>query len=351
MVHWGLERNPMYQHNYYLIGKPIARVDKFNLWRGIAKKKLSSKAQLRLEWIIFYQTIGEKNATKTAKHFGIQRSVFYFWFNRFNETRLETLEDRSSRPKSTRRWQPEPAVLVRMIKLRKRYIHWSKVKLAIVYENEYGEKISSWQFQRTIKEFNLYPGKKRKSWSKNGAKKQLISFEIRQMAKNLFSIDTKVLWLFGLKYYIICAVGHAGKLAYARAYRSHSSIAAADFLDRVEYLVGKDNMAIILTDNGSEFQKEFRKACEQKNLQRYYSRVMTPKDNPEVERLIKTLVEEWLNDGHCSPDINKLNRHISDWLIIYNTIRPHEKLNYLTPLQYAEKYGLLSKRSSSCTLY
>lgn len=341
----------MYQHNYYLIPKPIARVDKYNLWRGIAKKKLSAKAQLRLEWIIFYHTAGNRNATKTSKHFGIPRSIFYFWFSRFDEIKLETLEDRSSKPNNTRRWQPEPLALIRMIKLRKKYIHWSKVKLATVYKTDYGEKISSWQFQRVISEFNLYPKRKDKRWSRNGAKKQLISFEIRQFAKNLFSVDTKVLWLFGLKYYIICAVAHSGKLAYARVYRNHSSAVAADFLDRLEYLVGKNNMAIILTDNGSEFQKDFDRACRQKKLQRYYSRVMTPKDNPEVERLIKTLIYEWLNDGKCSPDLQRFNRHISDWLIIYNTIRPHEKLNYLTPLQYGEKYGLLSKRSSSCTAH
>jgi len=339
----------MYQHNYYLIPKPIARVDKYNLWRGIAKKKLSSKAQLRLEWIIFYHTAGNKNATCTAKHFGISRSLFYFWFNRFVETRLEILEDKSSKPNNTRRWQPNPETLVRMIKLRKEFIHWSKIKLARVYENRYGEKISSWQFQRVIVEFNLYPPRKSRSYFKNGAKKQLISFEIRQSARNLFSIDTKVLSLFGLKYYIVCAVAHSGKLAYARAYRSHSSVAAADFLDRLEYLVGKNNMEIILTDNGSEFQKDFETACAKKKLTRYFSRVMTPKDNPEVERLIKTFIEEWLNDGKFRTDIQSFNRSISDWLIIYNTIRPHEKLNYLTPLEYAEKYQLLSKRSSSCT--
>ncbi|MCX6812619.1 MAG: hypothetical protein NTW79_03325, partial [Candidatus Berkelbacteria bacterium] len=63
----------MYQYQYYLKAKPIARIDKFKLWRGIAKDKLSAKAQLRLEWIIFYQTVGEENATKTSKHFGIAR--------------------------------------------------------------------------------------------------------------------------------------------------------------------------------------------------------------------------------------------------------------------------------------
>jgi putative transposase len=339
----------MYQSNYYLIPKPIARVDKYNLWRKIAKDKLSAKACLRLEWIIFYYTASKENASNTAKHFGIPRSMFYFWFNRFNETRLETLEDKSSKPKNTRRWQPNPITLVRMIKLRKKYIHWSKIKLAKVYEDRYGEKISSWQFQRVIKEFNLYPPRKSRIYGKNGAKKQLINFEFRQSAKNLFSIDTKVLYLFGLKFYIVCAVSHISKIAYARVYRSHSSATTADFLNRLEYLVGKDSMAIILTDNGSEFQKNFSHTCKQKNIQRYYSRPRTPKDNPEVERFIKTLIYEWLNDGHCSSDITRFNRYVSDWLIIYNIQRPHQKLNYLTPLQYAEKHQLLSKRLSSST--
>src|SRR6266511_194831 len=119
----------MYHTPIYLIPKPIARVNKWQLLRKLAKKKLSDKAQLRLEWIIFYHTIGKENAVMTAKHYGIARSKFYHWFNRFNEVRLETLEDKSSKPKKTRRWQPDPVVLARMIKLRKEYIHWSKIKL------------------------------------------------------------------------------------------------------------------------------------------------------------------------------------------------------------------------------
>src|SRR3990167_9311391 len=76
-----------------------------------------------------------------------------------------------------------------MIALRKQYIHWSKIKLPYVYFGIYGEKISSWQFQRVIQEFKLYPPKKVRKCVTNGAKRQLISWSIRQMAKNLFSLD------------------------------------------------------------------------------------------------------------------------------------------------------------------
>jgi transposase InsO family protein len=158
------------------------------------------------------------------------------------------------------------------------------------------------------------------------------------------------LWLFGIKYYILVAVAHTGKFVYMRAYQTHSSFAARDFLARLEYLLGAAP-EVILTDNGSEFEKHFEIACQQKQIKRYFSRVQTPKDNPEVERMNKTYIEEWLNDGKWSPNLYKMNKYITDFLIYYNHERPHEKLNYDTPLAYAETHGLLTKRSSSSTSY
>ena len=342
----------MYQGYNGWIAKPRQEVNRYELWRGVARmNKLSTKAQLRLEWIIFYQTAGKRNATYTATYFSIARSLFYFWLKRFDETNLNSLEDNKSAPRKKRSWNPDPTVLLRMIHLRKQYIHWSKMKLAVVYKNIYGETISSWQFQRVIEEFSLYPPRKLKQGCRaNGAKKQRISLSVRQNAKNLYSIDTKVLHLFGKKHYVVCAVAHDEKVAYARAYTTHSSAAASDFLARLIYLIGA-SPEIILTDNGSEFMKHFDHACKQRNITRYFSKPRTPKDNPEVERLIKTLIEEWLNDGHWSPNLHQFNRYITEWLITYNNIRPHQTLNYMTPLQKAEATGLLSKRSSSSTSY
>jgi putative transposase len=340
----------MYQGYIGWIAKSSQEVNRYELWRGVARmNKLSTKAQLRLEWIIFYETAGQRNATNTAKHFGIARSIFYFWLSRFDETYLKSLEDNKSIPKTRRSWSPDPIVLERMIRLRKQYIHWSKMKLAVVYKNTYAETISSWQFQRVIEEFKLYPPRKQKNGCKgNGAKKQWISLSIRQSAKNLYSIDTKVLHLFGKKHYIVCAVAHDEKVAYARAYTTHSSAAASDFLARLIYLLGA-SPEIILSDNGSEFMRHFDHACKARGITRYFSHPQTPKDNPEIERLIKTFIEEWLNDGHWSPNLHRFNQYITEWLITYNSIRPHETLNYLTPLQKAEATGLLSKRSSSST--
>jgi len=344
----------MYQHNYVLRADPIQLLSQPNRWRKQAEiRGLSDKAKLRLEWIIFYSTVGERNATVTAKHFGLARSKFYYWLSRFDEKNLSLLEDEEPIPKKKRTWSPDPIILERMIQVRKRFIHWSKIKLSVFYERWYGEPISSWQFQRVIEEFKLYPDKtkqqKRKGKKKKGGKKkERITKELRETLENLYSLDVIVLHDFGKKRYIYTAVGHEGKFAYARVYTSHSSKVAANFLARLRYLVD-DQIDYTLTDNGSEFEGEFDEACQAKQLGRYFSRVRTPKDNPEVERFNRTLREEWLDDGNWYENLKTFNQELTEWLVIYNDLRPHESLNYLSPLQYAEANGLLSKRSSSST--
>lgn len=154
----------MYQHNYELRCEPLQLLDRFSRWRKRAELlKLSPKAKERLEWFIFYfSDAGKKNASYTAYYFSISRSKFYFWLKRFNEKHLANLENDPPIPRRKQLWQPDPVVLWRMINLRKKYIHLSKIKLARIYQNKYGETISSWQFQRVIQKFNLYPERKQK---------------------------------------------------------------------------------------------------------------------------------------------------------------------------------------------
>lgn len=336
----------MYQNQYRLIAKPIQLLSQADRWRAVGKLKgLSDKAKLRLEWIIFYHSVGQKNVTKTARHFGIRREKLHYWISRFDELNLSLLEDGSCVPHTCRAWNPDPLALEQMILLRKEFIHWGKKKLAKVYKRRYKQKVSSWQFQRVITSFKLYPPKKKRDGrEKNGAKKQRINKLIRETSENLFQIDTIVLHDFNTKRYILTAVSHTDKLAYARVYSTHSSSAAKDFLQRLYYLV-EGRINFILTDNGSEFQKYFDQTCNDKKIGRYFSRVKTPTDNPEVERFNRTLQEEWLNDGNWYRNIQTFNEHLTDWLVIYNDVRPHETLNLLTPLEYRE----LCERSSSCT--
>ena len=114
---------------------------------------------------------------------------------------------------------------------------------------------------------------------------------------------------------------------------------AADFLYRLKYLIGQhiDN---IQTDNGSEFDNYFERTVDKLNIQRYFSRVRTPKDNPEIERFNETLQYEWLYDGNLDLDCNRFNKNLTSWLFEYNFNRPHQSLDYFTPMEYIERESM-----------
>jgi len=329
--------------------KPIVLSDKVARWRGIADKiGLSPTGRLRLEWIIFYETIGEHNTTKTAKHFNISRKILYKWFSRFDNGKVHLLEDQSKAPKNVRKKEVTFLEECRIKKIREEHLHYGKKKLAIKYFKKYGEKISSHKVQYIINKWNLYPNvkehKKLKKKLKNTVKKNRIQkLKMKNEHWFLLHLDTIVIYWGGLKRYILTAIDHHGKVAYARMYKSKSSKSAKDFLYRLHYLVDA-NIANIQTDNGSEFYAEFEAALNQLEILHWFSRNRTPEDNAEVERFNQTLQTEWLNDGNFTPDLNKFNTNITEWLIEYNFERPHESLDYLTPFEYLENTLTLNEK-------
>ena len=58
---------------------------------------LSKAARLRLRWLDFYFAHG-RNASLTARRFGISRETVRRWVRRFDPRDLTTLEDGSRRP-------------------------------------------------------------------------------------------------------------------------------------------------------------------------------------------------------------------------------------------------------------
>jgi transposase InsO family protein len=161
-------------------------------------------------------------------------------------------------------------------------------------------------------------------------------------------LDTIVRNINGQKRYIITAIDKYSKIAYARMYSSHNSKHTQDFLLRLNYLLS-NQIENIQTDNGSEFQKYFDNTCKKLNLDRYYSRVRTPKDNAICERFNRTLKEEFIQLGNLTDDKDVFNEKLTAWLIEYNFHRPHQSLDYMTPIDFTQKYSKVSKRYSSNT--
>lgn len=321
--------------------KPLALQDKPTRWRGIADKiNLSPNGRLRLEWMIFYDTVGEYDAYATAKHFGISPKTFYKWSKRFDNGKVKRLEDEKKTPKNVRKWQVAPQEECRIMKLRKAHMRWGKKKIAKLYKDEYGSEISDWKVLRVIQKHDLYPDKikaeKQRNKLKNASKRNRIQkLEIKREHWFLIHLDTIVIYWGSLKRYILTACDHHGKVAYARMYSTKSSRSAKDFLYRLHYLIDAD-IINIQTDNGSEFFAEFEEAIQALKATHWFSRPRTPEDNSVVEKFNQTLQQEWLNDGNFTPVIRDFNINLTEWLVEYNFIRPHQALDYMTPYEYLE---------------
>ncbi len=332
---------------YFFRRKPIpTNQDRYAFWRGVANRLgLGGHERLRLEWMIFYLTVGKKNASLTAQHFDISRKTLHKWLKRFRDSKYDvrSLRDQPKAPHHKRKWEVTLIQEDRIRRLRKEYPHYGKRKLKVLYEREYSEAISTWKIERVIRRYKLYPDqRKAEKTSKKRAralkkpKKRVTGLIKEGRPCFLFQLDTIVIYWGSLKRYILTAVDHASKLAYARMYRNKSSRSAADFLYRLRYLLDQP-IENLLTDNGSEFAWEFERAASRLGIQRYFCRVRTPKDNAEVERFNETLKYEWLYDCNLSLEPDELNPRLTEWLIEYNFHRPHQALGYLTPMQYIER--------------
>ena len=356
-----LERLQFLENRYFYFfkTKPIKLLKKHTRWRRQAKLlKLSKEDKIRLEWFIYYETKAKRNASLTCRHFGISAKTFYKWKKIFEGKNLRLLKSRSRAPKSTRQKEITPEQERRIIALRKKHIKWGKMKLAVLYEKEYGEKISSWKIQYTIQRYKLYhrPDRNKKLQQRrkrNQAKKRITELKKRPFPGFLVALDTIVIYRNGIKRYVLTAIDTASKIAFARMYTRKSSRNASDFIKRIFYLLD-GSLLNTLHDNGSEFHKEFVGACEQLNISQYWARPRTPKDNAVNERFNRTLQEEFIGLGNFTSDTVRFNQKLTEWLVEYSFVRPHQSLGYLTPWEFYEKTAkvlpMWSSRTGSCIL-
>jgi putative transposase len=118
-----------------------------------------------------------------------------------------------------------------------------------------------------------------------------------------------------------------------QAHSPATAQAATQFLDTLQLRMPFPIRALQV-DGGSEFAAQFEQACQQRGLHLFVLPPRSPKLNGAVERANRTQTEEFYQVTACSLEMNKLNRELRQWEKIYNTVRPHQSLGYLTPQQF-----------------
>lgn len=308
--------------------------------RGIRfRYMISEHAQYRARVLTFWKRYGLE-ATKEA--FDVSRPTLYRWQSELKKKdgKLEALNKKSTAPHERRERVVEPWVKERIIDLRTHHKRLGKEKIhTILAQQGYtGSASTVGRILTDLKKRGSLPHPVHLSVSgKTGRvierkKRPHTAKKRRPKGYRVLEVDTIVRFIDGTKRYILTAVDTEGRSAFAAAYTNHGSASAADFLRKCVSAL-PDPPPAVQTDNGSEFAKYFDRACTDLNLERFHTHVRSPKENAHVERFNRTLSEEFLiyHRALLRDDVPQLNIKLMDYLLWYNTERPHHALGLKSP--------------------
>jgi transposase InsO family protein len=307
--------------------------------------ELSHQARQRLKWLDYYEAHG-RNAALTCRHFGISRQSFYRWRRRYDRWDLSTVEGRSRRPKRLRRptWSTELSQGV--LKLREQYPRWGKDKLVVVLRRE-GVEVSTSMVGRILTDLkrrgvlrepkpNFISVRKWRRVRPYGVRKPK-DYKIKEPG-DLVEVDTlDVRPLPGSVLKHFTARDLVSRWDVLEAHGSATARNAATFLDAL-----KERMPFVVkaiqVDGGSEFEAAFEEECKKRSIRLFVLPPRSPKLNGSVERAQRTHTEEFYEVTEFSLKLTALNRELQEWETVYNTIRPHQALGYLTPAEFLRKW-------------
>lgn len=311
----------------------------------ISTNEINANAKARLKWMDFHHRT--RNARLTCRHFGISPDTFYRWKRRYSPYHLKTLEDnpKSRRPLKLRQ-STTPAEIVERIKsLRETYPCWGKEKITVLLARE-GIKTSVSTVGRTIKrlkdrgmlkELRLnYISSKKRYLKRVWAIRKPEDYPVKQPG-DLVEVDTlDIRPVPGVVRKQFTARDIVSKWDVIEVYASARAVLAAQFLNTLEKR-SPFKIKAIQIDGGSEFKAEFEEQCKKRHILLFVLPPRSPKLNGCVERSNRTHTEEFYEVNDFPLEIPELNQKLRAWEIVYDTIRPHQALSYLTPLEYITK--------------
>ena len=312
-----------------------------------APPALSRDAQRRLAMLDWHHAHGG-NVSRTARHFGYARPTVYRWLGRYDRFRLETLEDHSSAPHRRRRpsWTLEQLRAVQA--LRETYPRWGKDKLAVVLRRE-GIVLSTSMvgriLARLLRSGTLRQPRSRgisarkRAWRRPHAIRKPPDWPVERPG-DLVQVDTlDIRPLPGLVYKQFTARDVVSRWDVLELRRTASARQATAILDALAARMPFGVRAISV-DNGSEFMAEFELACQARGITLLTIRPRSPKLNGGVERANRTHTEEFYEVTDAEPELAPLQGALGAWETVYNTIRPHQALGYLTPAEFLASIGI-----------
>ena len=303
--------------------------------------ELSKEAERRLKWLEYYEGHG-CNARLTCRHFDISPQTFYRWKRRYNRRQLKTLETRSSRPKRVRQPMYSAELVEAVVRLRGSYPRWGKEKLCALLRDQGYEtsastvgRILSYARKRGILTEPLpnYISASKRARKRPYAVRKPREYTAKQ-AGDIVEVDTLDLRpLPGMILKHFTAHDVMSKWNVIEVYSQGSSSTAATFLDALQTRM-PFSVRAIQVDGGPEYQAVFEEVCRTRGIKLFVLPPRSPKLNGGVERAHRTHTEEFYEVTDSTFDLEDLRSDLLKWETVYNTVRPHQALKYLTPAKF-----------------
>jgi len=321
------------------------RIKSYRSWR-IDDRYYSVIVRKKLERLKKFDTLIAEGCREAMvlEVLDISRSTLYRDKRALKQFGLPGLETKSQRPKNTRKpiYSRELENLV--LKLRNQEPSWGKIKIHKLLIRDHGIDVSLATVGRIISRFlakkkiqtaylaaNKNKPKRRRIFNKHATR-----WKYGMKAENpgeMIQIDHMSVYCNSSCIKHFKAVCPVTRYMVCEVYTTASSTTASKFLTKViEDMPFK--VSSIQVDGGSEFMKHFEALCQELNLKLLVLPPRSPKYNGKVERCNGITREEFYSRYTDVFDITTIKPHLSKYQDKYNTYRPHQALNNLTPMEY-----------------
>lgn len=168
-----------------------------------------------------------------------------------------------------------------------------------------------------------------------------------QKPGDLVQIDSLALFRDRIKRYLITAIDVCSRIGFACCYDKLNSRNAADFLKKLLHVL-PFIVHHLQSDNGCEFEKDFIQAIRASPIIHFNTYPRHPQSNAHVERFNRTLRSQFLDHyDDTIDDVQSLNQELTDYLLWYNTRKPHRGLGNITPMEYYVQSARLHRQKSN----
>jgi transposase InsO family protein len=316
-----------------------------SMWERVIRFRymITEQAKERVRILAFWEKYGD---AAVQEAFRVSRPTLYRWQRalRAGYGKLEALNKGSTAPKHRRKRIVPDALRDAILRERCFDPRLGKEKLAVLLKEDGIATLSASTVGRMLadlKKRGALPDYRTLSFNgRTGEHYERRVYRRRKLrsrghAGGLVKADTVVRFHNGVKRYILTAIDTQTKFAFAYAFPSHTSATAAEFL-RLFKSVAPLSLTHVQTDNGSEFAAHFELLLATEGIVHFHTYPRSPKMNAEVERFNRTLSEAFIcyHRHLLAYDINTFNKKLIDWLLWYNTRRPHWSLGLVSPLRY-----------------